>query len=75
LAGEIVHLADEASQVSDSADRSTDSISTTDSLSMSFLQTRVLVTELSKTLNQPTPALKSKGNKSSARVLTSAQSL
>ena len=64
-----IHPADEASQGIDSADEhdcSTDSVSTTDSLSLSFLRTRVLVTELSKILNQPTPAPKSKVNKLSS---------
>jgi len=62
----------QGSDTADEHDYSTESLSTTDSLFVSFSRTRVVVTELSKMLNQPILDLKSKGNKLSARVLTSA---
>ena len=47
----------------------------TQSLSVSLSQTRSLLSELSEFLNQPKAPVKAKGKKSTARVLTSAESL
>ena len=47
----------------------------TQSLSVSLSQTRSLLSELSEFLNQPKALVKAKGKKSTARVLTSAESL
>jgi len=58
-----------------SSETTTDSETTTGFLSVNLTETRVLVTELTKFWNLQSLAPKIKGTKSTARVLTSAQSL